>query len=231
MLPPRLIFPGLCSILKKGIPQRGERAFFVKKLFCILLALLTLCLAAGYAAPASYAEEDDGGWLVITKSPSGETVSEGDDAMFISRARNYAGLVWLIISPDGTTVYENNEAEDIFPGLEMSGFEGEELTLASIPFSMDGWYVQTRFLNESGEAFLTERAQISVVQGVVRFFRRIVHSGANGSLYLDVPALLFLIILLSAILIVVIFIISYIQYLNRRRRRRRRKKTVRRVSE
>ena len=60
-----------------------------------------------------------------------------------------------------------------------------------------------------------------VVQGVVRFFRRIVHSGANGTLYLDVPALLFLIIIISAILIVVILIVSYIRYLHRRRRRRR----------
>ena len=140
----------------------------MKKLICVILALFALCLTAVCAAPAACAEEDDGGgWLVITKSPGGETVSEGDDAMFISRARNYSGLVWLIISPDGRTVYENNEAEEAFPGLEMAGFEGEELQLVSIPYAMDGWYVQTRFLDADGDAFLTDRAQITVLQGIV----------------------------------------------------------------
>ena len=139
----------------------------MKKLVCLLLALLALCPVLFLSAPAAQAEEDEGGLLVITKSPSGEEVSEGDDAMFISRAKNYYGLVWLIISPDGRTVYENNEAVDAFPGLEMSGFEGEELTLISIPYSMDGWYVQTRFLDADGDAFLTERAQITVRQGLV----------------------------------------------------------------
>ena len=133
----------------------------------MLLALLVLGACAVYTAPALFAADDDGGWLVITKSPGGETVYEGDDAMFISRAKNYAGLVWLIISPDGGTVYENNEAEEAFPGLEMAGFEGEELQLISIPYTMDGWYVQTRFLDSDGDAFLTERAQITVLQGRV----------------------------------------------------------------
>ena len=59
------------------------------------------------------------------------------------------------------------------------------------------------------------------LDGIKYFFKRIFHSGANGTMYLDVPALLFLIIIVSSILIVVIFIFSYIGYLNRRRRRRR----------
>ncbi len=139
----------------------------MKKRSCVILALLLLCACALPSAPAAFADEEDGGWLVITKSPSGETVNEGDDAKFISRARNYVGLVWLFISPDGQTVYENNEAEEAFPGLEMAGFEGEELELISIPFAMDGWYVQTRFLDADGDAYLTDRAQITVLQGLV----------------------------------------------------------------
>ena len=103
--------------------------------------------------------------------------------MFISRARNYMGLIWLIISPDGSTVYENNEAEEAFPGLEMSGFEGEELTLTSIPYAMDGWYVQTRFLDSDGDAFLTDRAQITVLQGIVASPKvQMVSGGARLSL-------------------------------------------------
>ena len=137
----------------------------MKKVLCTLLALLMLCLAAFHTAPPSYA--DEGGWLVIIKSPIGEEVNEGDDAKFISRAENYIGLVWLFISPDGRTVYENNEAEEAFPGLELAGVDGEELELVSIPFSMNGWYVQTRFIDADGDAYLTERAQIIVLQGVV----------------------------------------------------------------
>ena len=62
------------------------------------------------------------------------------------------------------------------------------------------------------------------LDGIKYFFKGIFHSGANGTMYLDVPALLFLIIIVSSILIVVIFIFSYIGYLNRRRRRRRNRK-------
>ena len=154
-----------------------------KRLCCTLLALIVLCACAFQFAPVSSAEEDDGGWLVITKSPSGETVNEGDDAKFISRARNYTGLVWLIISPDGSTVYENNEAEEAFPGLEMGGFEGEELELVSIPYTMDGWYVQTRFLDANGGAYLTDRAQITVLQGIVPSPRvQMTSSGAHLTL-------------------------------------------------
>ena len=64
----------------------------------------------------------------------------------------------------------------------------------------------------------------SFLDGIKYFFKGIFHSGANGTMYLDVPALLFLIIIVSSILIVVIFIFSYIGYLNRRRRRRRNRK-------
>ena len=64
----------------------------------------------------------------------------------------------------------------------------------------------------------------SFVDGIKYFFKGIFHSGANGTLYLNVPALLLLIIIASTILIVVIFIVSYIRYLHRRRRRKRRRK-------
>ena len=64
----------------------------------------------------------------------------------------------------------------------------------------------------------------SFVDGIKYFFKGIFHSGANGTMYLNVPALLFLIIIVSAVLIVVIFIFSYLAYLTRRRRRSRRRR-------
>ena len=65
---------------------------------------------------------------------------------------------------------------------------------------------------------------VGFVDGIRYFFRSILHSGSNGTLYLDVPALLFLIIIVSAILIVVILIFSYMAYIARRRRRSRRRR-------
>jgi hypothetical protein len=65
---------------------------------------------------------------------------------------------------------------------------------------------------------------VGFVDGIKYFFRSILHSGSNGTLYLDVPALLFLIIIVSAILIVVILIFSYMAYIARRRRRSRRRR-------
>lgn len=152
--------------------RRGEsEKTIVKKSCSVLFAMLILFLAV-FAAPGAWAAE-----LVITKEPAGEEVTEGDDAMFISRAQNYVGLVWLFISPDGATVYENTEALDAFPGLEMGGVETEELQLISIPYTMDGWYVQTRFIDEWGGEHLTRRVQITVRQGLVASPRVTMKSG------------------------------------------------------
>lgn len=133
----------------------------MKKLFSFLLAL-ALLLSAAPAASGTGASD-----VVITKSPFGEIVTEGEDAMFVSRARNYRGLIWLLISPDGETVYEGGEALDAFPGLEMAGLETEELTLKSIPYALNGWMVQTRFFDADGVAALTDVAEITVLRGFV----------------------------------------------------------------
>ena len=63
---------------------------------------------------------------------------------------------------------------------------------------------------------------IGYIEGIKYFLKGILHSGANGTLYLDVPALLLLIIIASSVLIVVIFILSYMAYIARRRSRSRR---------
>ena len=137
----------------------------MKKLFSFILSLLVLFPILGAMAPAALAAEDSD--VVITKSPGGEIVTEGEGAFFTAHAYNYTGLIWLIVSPDGETVYENNEAEEAFPGLEMAGFEGEELQLMSIPYALNGWCVQTRFLDSRGRAALTDVAEITVVRGEV----------------------------------------------------------------
>lgn len=137
----------------------------MKKLFSFLLSLLLLLPVLGAMAPAALAAGDSE--VVITKSPYGEIVTEGEGTFFTAHAYNYTGLIWLIVSPDGETVYENNEAEEAFPGLEMAGFEGEELHLMSIPYALNGWCVQARFLDARGRAALTDMAEITVIRGEV----------------------------------------------------------------
>ena len=99
----------------------------MKKWSCVILALLLLCVCALPSAPAAFADEEDDGWLVITKSPSGETVNEGDDAKFISRARNYVGLVWLFISPDGQLMLDKPDYFTKWQQQWLEPAEGEEL--------------------------------------------------------------------------------------------------------
>lgn len=139
----------------------------MKKVFCILLALCLTLSGLGALSPAAFAEGEESSLIVITKSPGGEIVTEGEDALFISRASAYTGLVWQIVSPDGETVFDNDAALNAFSGLDMAGLEGEELTLVSIPYSLNGWSVRTKFIDRNGDWALTDAAKITVIRGDV----------------------------------------------------------------
>lgn len=137
----------------------------VKKLISVIAALAVL-LSAAIAAPCAFAEGGNGS-AVVYKDPTGEEVTEGEDALFVARAYNYEGIVWMFVSSDGATVYENTEALTAFPGLDMGGYEGEELRLVSIPYSMNGWYVQAKFIDSDGDYVLSDKALITVNRGDV----------------------------------------------------------------
>ena len=138
----------------------------MKKTLSFLLALLLAVFAVAGVMPAAFADEGSA-YIEITKPPYGETVTEGDDATFISRAEGYQGLIWMFVSADGETVWQNGEAINAFPGLEMAGVETEELHLISIPFSMNGWFVRAKFIDQDGNYVLSEPTEITVLQGVV----------------------------------------------------------------
>ena len=138
----------------------------MKKTASFLLALLLAVSAVAGMTPAAFAEEGSA-YIEITKPPYGETVNEGDDATFIARAEGYQGLVWMFVSADGDTVWQNDEAINAFPGLEMAGVETEELKLISIPFSMNGWFVRAKFIDQDGNYVLSDPAEITVLQGLV----------------------------------------------------------------
>lgn len=103
----------------------------------------------------------------ITKNPTGETVTEGENAVFIARADHAEEIVWIAVSPDTKTVYELDKAPDAFEGLKVDGQGTEKLTLSSIPYAMDGWRIQCYFTGNGGPAY-TKGAYLTVKKAAVK---------------------------------------------------------------
>lgn len=97
----------------------------------------------------------------VSKHPSGETVNEGGKCSFVARSDGEADITWYITDDDGFTI-RASKGKNEFPGLKVSGYDGEKLTLSNIPASMDGYYVYALFTNDSGETE-TKRAYIRVI--------------------------------------------------------------------
>ena len=93
---------------------------------------------------------------VITKDPYGEYVEEGGTAIFIARADNTETYRWRFISPDGSSRVEYDRITSQFPGLQVYGGDTETITLANIPFEMDGWKVACMFTNAGGSVVSKE---------------------------------------------------------------------------
>ncbi len=103
----------------------------------------------------------------ITKNPTGETVTEGENAVFIARADHAEETVWIAVSPDTKTVYGLDKVPDAFKGLKIDGQGTEKLTLSNIPYAMDGWRIQCYFTGNGGPAY-TKGAYITVKKAAVK---------------------------------------------------------------
>ena len=79
------------------------------------------------------------GNLVITKHPTGESVSEGGKATFIAKAEGAAAFQWRIVRNDGTNgFFRADEAPSYINGLQVYGADTDTLVLSNIPASMNG---------------------------------------------------------------------------------------------
>ena len=162
-----------------------------------------------FDALTSEVESDENAEEVVKKtvesSSSGGTGETADDKKVIGTVR----YMYKDVPVGNTEIY--------FTGtIAAPENAGEGTTAGSSEMAAE--QEQERY----GTAHYSEN--VGFAEGIRYFFKSILHSGANGTLYLDVPALLFLIIIVSAVLIVVIFIFSYMSYLARRRRRSRRRR-------
>ena len=97
----------------------------------------------------------------ITKDPTGESVIEGDSAIFIAHADYADEVVWRIESPDSSKSYDAKDVGRYFPGAYADGYDDDTLVLYNIRYEMDGWKAVCKFIGPSGTAF-TKGAVITV---------------------------------------------------------------------
>lgn len=86
----------------------------------------------------------------VTKSPTGETVSEGGSCIFIARADGATGYTWYCTAADGS-VYTMAQAKASFSGLSVSGDGTTTLALSNIPRSLSGASFYCSFSNSAGD--------------------------------------------------------------------------------
>ena len=104
---------------------------------------------------------------VLTKSPTNETVSMGESAVFVARADNASSITWYLISPDMSQKYYASAVGSYFVGTTASGTNSERLVLSNISKDLNGWMVEAEFTNSDGTtssnpAFLT--VEVSIVE-------------------------------------------------------------------
>ncbi len=99
--------------------------------------------------------------VVVTKSPTGEVVAKGEAASFVARAENATDRIWRLVSPDASNTIPAVDGPDHFRGLWVDGVNTDTLTLGNIPESLNGWYVECKFLGTGGPVF-TSGAKIVV---------------------------------------------------------------------
>ena len=111
--------------------------------------------------------QDPNAPVTITKHPTGETVTEGESALFIARADNATEIIWRLVSPDGYTTYKCADAPSYFPGLQVVGLGTESLSLLNIPYSLDGWKVEAQFNGKGGPVYSND-ARITVKRAALK---------------------------------------------------------------
>lgn len=99
----------------------------------------------------------------ITKNPTSESVTEGDNAYFVAKAEDYDYITWFIVSPDHKYQYSTTEAPRYFKGLSIAGETSTQLILCNCPLSLDGWCVEAMFTGPGGRA-VTDHCYVNVKQ-------------------------------------------------------------------
>ena len=122
--------------------------------------------------------------VVITKSPSGESVVPGGKTWFIAHAENAESLEWLFTNPSGATFDTEGVTLQLL-GLEVEVLPEDTIALRNIPLEMDGWTIQARFDGE-GTSAVTDPALITVTDilseyaDILSYYRAIMNYGFDS---------------------------------------------------
>lgn len=122
--------------------------------------------------------------IVITKHPTGETVTPGGKTWFVAHADNADNVTWEFVAPDGT-IYTPLQTMEQNPGLKLDVSKGDTVEVASIPMSMNGWAAQARFTGPGGSAVtdaavITLRKSEGAYDPVIEKYRQAKLSDATG---------------------------------------------------
>ena len=101
--------------------------------------------------------------VVVTKSPTSESVPYGGACMFIAHAANATSVTWYLASSDASLIIPASDGPAYVAGLSVSGTNSDTLYLSGIPASMNGCLVQACFTGEGGPVY-TDIARIWTYQ-------------------------------------------------------------------
>ena len=97
----------------------------------------------------------------ITKHPTGETVEEGGEAVFVAKAKYAQEYLWQLITPEGN-LYDCDYIENYFSGLKVTGATTERITLSNIPLELNG--SRLRCLFTAGYTVASDYAKLTVTE-------------------------------------------------------------------
>ena len=103
---------------------------------------------------------DAPGTPVITKHPTGETVVEGDSAIFIARADHVSRYIWHFAIADASLTADEL-ADYVGQGLKVSGGDTDTLVLSNIPLNMSSTHIWCEFVGAE-ESVSSDAAVLSV---------------------------------------------------------------------
>ena len=109
-----------------------------KSAAALFMAVLML---ASLGSTLAFAEANASNLPIITKSPTGETVDIGGEAIFVAKYENALWAAWHFVSPDGNTDLTYDKAKEKFPDLWIVDGMYSIMTLRNIPAELNGWKV------------------------------------------------------------------------------------------
>lgn len=142
-----LSLPNPASVCLEGTPTKaGTYTVYVSVTTSAGMELeYTVTVSIDEAKTPTEPPKPSDGTPVVTKNPTGESVVEGESAMFIAKATNVRQYVWQIGIADASIDVKDLPGY-IGKGVKVSGWNTETLVIENIPKELDGAHIWCRFV-------------------------------------------------------------------------------------